>query len=171
MIYLYSTNDRPGAKIIRWGGDDKCSHFAKYYPHNKMVVESRLDTGVREIPISEWKEENRIVYAQNVALPVADEVLYHEDKQIIGKEYDKKAVLFHAFTTILKKMFRWVPFVENKWGDKDHYYCLEIVMTHEHELEESGMEMDYDMENMYPEEFHDIAGQYLFITDIYEDII
>jgi hypothetical protein len=172
MYYLYSTNDKPGAKLIRWGGRDKCSHFAKYYPEKGVVVESRIDTGVRVITLKEWLKENRIVFCQKLHLKWTKEAdLYELDRRIIGKKYDKKAILWLSFKTILRKLFAWSPFVENKWGDKDHYFCLEIVNTHRKVLAEYGFIIDYDIENMYPEEFYEIAQGYDFITDYDKDLL
>jgi len=167
MYYLYSTNDKPGAKLIRWGGRDKCSHFAKYYPSRGTVVESRVDTGVRELPIGNWLRENRVVFADRMKFQnITDGELYGLDQPIIGKRYDKKAILFKAFTTILSRLFSWMTFRENKWGAKDQYFCLEIVLTHKDILEAHNCPMDYDVENLYPEEFHEILGVYDFVESV-----
>ena len=171
MFYLYSTNDKPGAKLIRWGGRDKCSHFAKYYPDRGAVVESRIDTGVRVITFMEWKRQNRIIFCQHIDLNVSDDKLYEMDRAIIGKRYDKKAILWLSFKTICRKLFAWSPFVENKWGDKDHYFCLEVVNTHRKILDDNGFIIDYDIENMYPEEFYEISRECDFIKDIDKDVL
>jgi hypothetical protein len=161
MYYLYSTNDKPGAKLIRWGGRDKASHFAKYYPGKNIVIEARLDTGVREISFTEWKKENRVIYAQEINFPgVTDHDFYLRDRAIIGKRYDSKAVFFLALVTLWKRFCSWFPYTENKWGEKDAYFCLEIMETHKEIFEANYIPMDYDLENLYPQEFYEILIEY-----------
>jgi len=157
MIYIWSTNDRVGAKLIRWGGKDKSSHFVKHYPHLDLVVESRLDTGVHEISMRDWLAQgNKIVYQLETNLGLSDEQLYRLDKMIIGKQYDKMAILWKAVTTLVRKVWRTATLrPRNQWGNKDHYFCVEIVKTHEIVLWSAGVKDLLDWENVYPEEVYE----------------
>lgn len=171
MYYLYSTNDRPGAKLIRWGGRHKCSHFAKFYPKKGVIVESILESGVREISFKDWLKANRIVYAQRMNFNLHEDLLYDLDQTIIGKKYDIKAVLFQSVMTIFKKIFSHTPYGENKWGAKDEYFCLEIILTHRDVLSAHYFDIDFDIENMYPEEFRDIIRNHSFSDELNSDQI
>lgn len=157
MIYIWSTNELIGAKLIRWGGEDKSSHFAKYYPHLDLVIESRLDTGVREIPMSDWLAHgNKIVYQLEPKLTLDDEQLYLLDKPIIGKRYDKMAILWKAATTLVSKIWRKATFrPKNQWGNKDHFFCVEIIKTHDIALWSAGVKTRLNWDDVYPEQAYE----------------
>jgi hypothetical protein len=157
MIYLWSTNEYLGAQLIRWGGGDKSSHFAKYYPHLGTIVESRLDTGVREIPVGDWlKAGNKVIYAlQPKYQEITDDILYNLDRHILGSNYDKKGVVFLALMTLIKRLWNKFTFKENKWGAKEDYFCVEILKTHDMPMFLNGVKPFHDWEAAYPEEVYE----------------
>lgn len=157
MIYLWSTNEMVGARLIRWGGGDSSSHFAKYYPETQTVIESRMETGVQKITMAAWLAHgNRPVFALQTNFGgFTDQDLFLLDKPIIGKRYDQKGVLFKAVTTLIKKIFHWVSFRENKWGSKEDFFCVEIIETHDSVLRKIGVIPLNDWENAYPDEAYE----------------
>lgn len=169
MIYIWSTNDLIGAQLIRWGGGDKASHFAKYYPHLDLIVESRLDTGVREIPMTDWLAHgNKIVYRLEPKLTLSDEQLYLLDRTILGKRYDRMAILWKGVTTLVRKVWSTATLrPRNQWGNKDHYFCVEIIKTHEIALWSAGVNKRLDWENIYPEEAYE---HFLRYPDVFKKL-
>lgn len=157
MIYLWSTNPTNiGSKLIQFGGQDRCSHFAKYYPAKGLVVESRIQTGVRTTPYESWiNEGNRIIFTIDMPFTSSDEELLALDQPIIGLKYDRLGIFFLTIKTLLFGKFR-----RNRWASKEDYFCVEVVKTHEHLLANLGIPKR-DWANMYPEELYEYLKERL----------
>jgi len=135
MILLWSTSDKLGARLIRWGRDTDCSHFAVLFDKlpscGNIVAESRMDSGVDIDPLGDFKDRNRIVHALEytpIGTGESEEEAYQMFiKKMEHRAYDKKAVLWLAMTSLLRKLKISNPYSENKWGDAEDVYCQEVI--------------------------------------------
>ena len=146
MIFYWTKNELIGSRLIQWGLDSDCSHFAICFGSgdNSIVVESRLNTGVRPIFKSTFLKKNIIVHTLNLKIPTADEkgLMERVIKNVAGRDYDWKGILFWGIRVLLNKLF-FMPLPEtNMWADKQEIYCTEVLSALRPYLEEK---MSIDM--------------------------
>lgn len=130
--YLFSKNHKIGSKFICWGTkhlvkQEECSHIA-ILVNNRWVFESTLETGVRIVSYSKWKEIN-IEIDKIPCIQTHRE--YSEVKKIFkdiqNKKYDWPGILYLGFYIFLNKYFKInIPKI-NKWQNNDKYFCCEAV--------------------------------------------
>lgn len=157
MIYIWSTNPKNlGSKLIQFGGKDRCSHFAMMFPEHGTVIESRVQTGVREVPISTWfNEGNRIVYQMDMTVLGEDSYLYAAAQALVGKRYDRLGVLFIALRTLFQFRLN-----RNPWGSREDYFCTEILSAHNKYLQQTGLVLPKEWEIMYPEDAYEYLARH-----------
>lgn len=118
------------------------------------MAESRISTdGVGLEWLSQFKQRNRVVHAlEYVPIDEDDFGAYCEfSKKMAGKEYDKKAVLWLAFDSLLRKLNIRNPYSENKWGDRDDVYCQEVIEAFRDTFQRDGLKLTYsDVEMLDP---------------------
>lgn len=133
--YLFSQSDLIGSKAIVWGTkhqypDLKPSEIPSHVAiliNNKWVFQSTLEDGVHVMGYKAWKEINREVKKLNCA-----ETRYYEDikamfKELKGQKYDWGGVVYMGLHLAKQKLFRTELPSENKWHDKDKYFCCEVM--------------------------------------------
>jgi len=141
MIFLFTRNNYPASKIIRWGLEAKedVSHFAlvdtKYPRSSSLILDSTFQEGVRVLGIHEFLKHNEVVYA--FAIPKGNNKAHMRafaqiHTELYGKDYDIKGVSFLAVSIIvcIKLMGQDLP-PENKWADKTDFFCSEVLKTTE----------------------------------------
>lgn len=158
MIFLWTTSDRWGSKLIRWGRGHDCSHFAivfdKLLPNQMLVTESRIEGGGVGLGwLAPFKQRNKIVHALEYT-PMTDdnEAFRLFGKKMAGRRYDKKAVVWLSFDSLLRKLGLRNPYSENKWGDSDDVYCQEVI-----DVFKDLLKLPYgDVEMLYPHDTYEI---------------
>jgi len=163
MIFVWTTSSNPGSALIRWGRGTDCSHFAVVF--NKLVCgvdqgcwlvgESRFSEGVDLDWWHQFKQRNRVVHALEY-LPIEKSMDEREaycafGKKMMGRQYDKKAVLWLAFDSLLRKLRIRNPYSENKWGDNQDVYCQEVIEAFRDTFRRDGLKLTYsDVEMLDP---------------------
>lgn len=139
ISYIFSRNEKLGSKLISWASGLLIDDLEKVPSHvailieldeiqESLVIESVLDSGVRIIPYSVWLTHNELCYKIPCKDQVStlDEVLL-ELKDIWGKKYDWKGILYFGWCFILNLTVD-RPFPkENKWQSEDRYFCTEAA--------------------------------------------
>ena len=167
MIYIFSTSDKIGARLIRWGTGEKVSHMAigqglglKWFT---PVVESRLLQGVSKTDYGAFTKHNRVVYAlkEKGMTHAVSERLFDKNLDFIGEDYDWKGVAFLAATVIVcLKILRVELPNTNRWGDKEDYFCSEMLFANESHLRAIGVNMDkYSKQMLTPDRAFEILWE------------
>lgn len=160
MIFLWSTSNRLGSRLIRWGRGDDCSHFAicfdKLLPGDCqdcwLVAESRLEFGVKPEWMGVWKKKNRVVHALEWVGPDIEAEAYQAFvNHMAGREYDKAAVSWLVVDSLLIKLGIKNPYDTNKWGARESVYCQEVLGAIRDILSRNGVSMTVrDLEMLDP---------------------
>jgi len=138
MIYIFVTNNAIGSRLIRWGTRSKVSHMivARNDKAGSLCVESRGDSGVVRIPLTEALLGNKIVRSFEVRLQKNTvNSMWYNVCALVGKKYDFKAIAF--FTVALVVWDRILQIGrprENKWADKNQYTCSELLLANKNIL-------------------------------------
>ncbi len=125
MIILWTTNNMWGSRLIRWGFGDDCSHVAVQF--GATVYESRLQDGVKSRGLSDFLSVNQVVHRKVITWSATDESIAEcivKTKQ--GSRYDTKALLWWAVCALGRRITGRVP-AHNQWGDKDQFFCVEVL--------------------------------------------
>jgi hypothetical protein len=131
--YLFSTNKAIGSKIISWaakyeklGLKEPPSHSAVLL-NKTIVIESTALSGVRLIPYTKWLAKNKQIDRIPCPKSRASKSVFEELTKVWGKPYDKKGILFFAYSYLKLILFK-KPLPEiNGWESKDKYFCTEFV--------------------------------------------
>jgi len=169
MIFLWATSGKWGSKLIQWGRSSDCSHFAvcfdKLTDHHdvgcQLVGESRINSGVVLDWFWRFKQRNQIVHALEYLPPGTDNELYCAfSKKMGGRRYDKKAVLWLAFDSLLRKLRIRNPYSENKWGSREAVYCQEILTAFTDVFARDGLKLPIsDVEMLDPHAAYELLGK------------
>jgi len=150
MIFLFTKSDKVGSKLIRWGLSTDISHLAileDYLPDDlSLVIESRMLTGVDITWLRSFEKHSTIVkaYRAKEMEPLESVRLFQKvSLSIGGADYDIKGVGFLAASVIIciKLLGKELP-TENKWADKDDFYCSETLRAIKKELLALGVNLD-----------------------------
>ena len=152
MRHLWTKSSKWGSRLIRWGLDEDCSHYALEFFSERgdkaLVIESRFPSGPRIRTREQFLKKNTLVHEVNYPLSVEDETNIFHDAigHLFGLKYDFKAVLFFAYAAFLKKFFD-VPLPRyNPWGTDTMAYCSEIIFLLDHEFDQFDFScLDSDM--------------------------
>jgi len=131
--YLFSNNNKIGSKIISWGTkhltdrEDVPSHVA-ILVNNRWVHESTLESGVRVISYKKWLEINKEV----AKVPCKQEKRNYSEiktifREIKDKDYDYLGVCYLGLALGANKLADIEIPKDNKWEDKNKYFCCEAV--------------------------------------------
>lgn len=165
MIFLFTTNQKIGAKAIRWGLDTDVSHFAVLFLSNLkehgIVIESRLGYRVKPRWFSDFAAENRIVSAlRPKGLTAQGSILLYQDilDRVGGQGYDWKGVGFLTVAVLIYRKLLNKPLPkDNKWGDKELQYCSEVMWSIKDFLTDRGVNMEkYDSQMLLPNRAREI---------------
>lgn len=135
MMFLFTTSNKIGARLIRWATGEKCSHFATAFdcenPDGKGIIfHSTLTQGVHLEWFGEWIKHNKIVFA----LKCSQSDLLSEEKVYqallngyYGKKYDWLGFVKFSFYAVRRKLSgRAIP--QNIGdGSRNNYLCTEIA--------------------------------------------
>lgn len=132
MIYLlFTTSDKPMARLIRWATGECCSHVAILRTDDSyldMVIHANWK-GVNIQPYEEFLKENTVIHTLEIPTSPENNVrlleLIHAEH---GKCYDIGALLFCGVVLFLRKALglRQWPKV-NLWQSSGMYLCTEFV--------------------------------------------
>ena len=132
MILLWTTSDKIGSRLIRYGLDEPMSHFAiAFFATKKKGLLLHQDfRGFRVQWLPEFLKENRIVYSMrpNDLDRTSKRILLHATmNEFSGTNYDGGSFFYFAWRAALKK-FLGIPFPKtSKWGKaKEPVGCVGI---------------------------------------------
>jgi len=135
MRLLWVSADKPLSRLIRWGLDSDCSHFALVFDEDTdgsgIVFHSYGAKGVQVEWFSEFLKRYTIKHALE---PIKKLTLEEEEKVYkkiisnrIGKAYDKAAFAWFAYRAVLAKTkIRKMP-AYNAWNNEDQFLCVEVL--------------------------------------------
>ena len=158
MIFLWSTNEQWGSRLIRWGLDEPSSHFAICFFEDtkgkETVIESRLSSGVDTCSLRDFMRRNKMVHM--LQAPVTDDeeiTLYnHVYNSMQGVRYDAPAILYWILVGFVRKFFKKELPKENAMNRTEQLYCVEVLELIEDYLEDIGVDLeDIDISMMSPE--------------------
>lgn len=137
LYYLFSRNKKVGSKLISWASgllikdlDKVPSHMAILIQlencKESIVFESTLDSGVRIVPYSAWKEHNEICY--KIACPKDLDLnkIFTYVNSMWGKKYDWPGIAYFAWRFFLHFTFKMDFPKENAWQQDDRFFCNEL---------------------------------------------
>lgn len=175
MIYYWTKNRKVGSRLIQWGLNDDCSHFAVgFWDHDtSLILESRLGHGFQPSWKADFIKRNTVVHALRYVEDGKWEAqMYRKvSKGLYGTDYDYKGILFWSVIAAAFKM-RIVTKDEmdgfnNRWADRDSAYCAEVLKVQKDFLNDIGFDMDYlNRQNLRPH----LAYKLLKSTGKFEDL-
>ena len=150
MIFLWSTSNRVGSRLIRWGRETDCSHFAiawdgigKDIPQSHwLITESRLSTGVKADWLSVFKKHNKIVHSLRVRVDQKTERDYYCKyiREMGGRQYDTSAIAFFGMLSLAEKIgFKEVA--KNPWNSGQRVFCTETAKLFDPLFKENGIDL------------------------------
>ena len=127
MRLYFTKSQKPLSRLIRWGLNEPCSHFAIGFSDRLLFQSNLLGTGIEWLP--RFLNEQTVVY--EIVIPMDEDVQDRIYDRIMpiwdGWPYDWKAFLFLGWRAALKKFFG-RPFpAKNPWQDKKAYLCVGLV--------------------------------------------
>ena len=157
MIFYWTKSEKFGSRLIRWGLEEDCSHFAVCFfedSENPRVLESRLDSGFCDIQLSEFLGHGReIVHGlQFFDLGENETIIYNAMRESLkGAEYDSPAIVYWFFMGLARRLFRVALPPKNRWGKTEKVYCVEILQAIPGLLWELGVDIEsFDLEMTSP---------------------
>jgi hypothetical protein len=135
MKFYFTYNSLPGSRAIRRALGEDCSHFA--LAHNGLVIESRMENGVRECSEFDFLSRNRVRHSlelKAVDHDFAGKLVASVKEHARGADYDPGAILFWAAAVLAKAWFNKPLPTHNKWGTAGRHTCVEILRGSEHML-------------------------------------
>lgn len=139
MKLLWTKRNNFGSRLIEWGTDGDCSHFAVVFDDKPggygLVFHSHI-TGVGIDWFGSFCQDYEIVHQMQPKYPINEEAIYQD---LVGnfykRPYDKLAFLYFGLCLVMRKLFgRPLP-TRNQWGNKDRLLCTEIACA----LAQSGV--------------------------------
>lgn len=173
MIFLWTKSSLVGSKLIRWGLDEPCSHFAICFFENHgasaLVIESRVETGVQPCWLGDFLGRNEIVHALHAPIEnvKAEAKLFHQvGSRLQGRKYDKNSVAFWSAMALRRKFFGTKMPPRNEWGRSELVYCVEVLEAMPEYLTELGVALNLEMTS--PEMAYNILRENEYLQDITE---
>lgn len=150
MKLLWVKSKLPLSKLIMWGLNEPCSHFAIMFD-DKIVFHSNL-TGLHIVWAKSFLKSYDVVFEMNFDMPLErEEEMYqgvidaHD-----GASYDYGAFAYFFWRAVLKKFFGKPLPEHNPWGSKDKFLCDEVVQLLPDEIcPPSVKAMDLSMKSPY----------------------
>jgi hypothetical protein len=130
MILLWTRNNLPGSKIIRWGLEEESSHFCIAHKHSKtgkhILVHQRLMGGFELDWLPAWLKTNEVVYSLE-----PKEITHYESSLIFEAlanefsetDYDHGAFLYFSYRAALRKFTGKQLPRRNQWGSNKDPLC------------------------------------------------
>lgn len=129
MRLLWTKNNLCGSKLIMWGTEGDCSHFAVEFD-DTVILQSNMAQGVNLTSKNEFLKHNEIVHAINFKVSDAHEEMVWKPlvRRLAGNvEYDKSAMAYWAWCVIKHRIFGApIPLI-NQWGDPKKFMCIELA--------------------------------------------
>lgn len=151
MRHLFTKSKKIGSKIISWGLNQDCSHYAlqffEWKGDESLVVESRWPHGIRIVRYKDFLAHNTIVHELWCNTELNDGILFPEVcRRLLGVKYDVAAMAYW-FVVRLRQIWFGTPLPKyNRWGSDTHAYCCEILFMLDDELDDfDGTGRDSDM--------------------------
>lgn len=177
MIFLWTTSDQIGSRLIKWGLEEDCSHFAlAFFEHrgrSAPLIESKAAHGVKLRWLGDFLEHNKVVHALKFPFESGKQqadLFHHTSSEVIGIEYDKRGIAYWAIAGALKKFFgRPIP-MTNKWGRNEQLYCVEIIEAMEEFMKTLGIDLNtFDLEMTSPHMAYHLLKDNAGLTDVTSD--
>ena len=112
MIFLWTKSNLVGSRLIRWGLDEPCSHFAVCFFEERgstaLVLESTLEHGSAPCWLGDFLTRNNVVHALQAPVEsnrTADDLMHRIGGRLQGRKYDRNGVLFWSAMALRRKMF------------------------------------------------------------------
>lgn len=151
MIFIFSTSNKIGSRLIRWGLNSKVSHFAVSEANicDSFVLDSTLEKNVFIKKLYEFKYTNKIVYAfecPDIDIKISQAMFTKLHSNLYNVKYDYKGVAWLGLTVLFcKKLFKRPLPKHNQWADKKDFFCSEIAYIIRSEL---ALYCDIKIENL-----------------------
>ena len=154
MRLLFTKNNKIGSRLIMWGTEGDCSHFAVEFD-DCVVLQSTMHQGVSLTSKNEFIKKNEIVHEIKFNTTLENEELVWKPlvKRLAGNvEYDFPALVYWCWCIIKHRIFGSpIPLI-NKWGDPRKFMCIEL----------SSELPDWIFNNLKPEHLDIISPTALF---------
>lgn len=165
MIFIGSTNEMLGSKLIRWGTRSETSHFAIGFDlggRGVDILESTFSQGgVRQITYEYFKTYQQITQELHVPLPpnTERELFNLVLDRVKGKKYDNNAIAYWGIRLVMNR-YMCIPLPShNQWGDRDRLYCVEVLSALREWLAGVGVVFDKEIEMIHPGEAFEYLKQ------------
>jgi hypothetical protein len=135
MRLIWTTSNKIGAKIIRWGLDTDCSHFAISFDEdedgNGFIFHSHF-SGATPVWLKDFLKKNRIQHCLKLRNPPTIEQEEKIWKVIIsefhGQGYDFRALAFWTWRAFIHRVFGYGFPEKNYWGKPGRNLCTAIAL-------------------------------------------
>lgn len=123
MKLLFTKNNLPLSKLIRWGLKEPCSHFVIEFD-NKIVFHSNL-MGTHIQWSETFRKNSEVVCSINYDLPLEQEEAIFQSilNKADGKGYDFKAFAYFIWRAFLYRVFGCTFPKRNKWEEDGKFLC------------------------------------------------
>lgn len=176
MKFLWTTSDKIGAKLIRWGLDSDCSHFAICFDEDiGGIVFHSQGKGAKLEWLSEFLKNNTVVHALCFKTPLTlqdEEDIYRRLVNSYSSDrYDYPAIGWWAWRAFLKKAFNIPIGSHNRWQQRGMSLCTNLAGGVRW-LRKLAEEKKIDLEMISPHDLHALAlsCEYLRPTTIGEKL-
>ena len=176
MIFLNSTSDQFGSRMIRYGRESDSSHFAVCFGDFDdpcaMVIHSTMGRGVHPVWLKEFKKNNRVTSALKVDISRSENFDLYEKvgKEIGGKDYDQGAITYWVAVSLWQKITGSVKVGKNKLGDDNEFYCVEVLWALREFLRMIELDFPNDkefFEMMDPQDAYEWLKKSPFMKELY----
>lgn len=140
MIFIFTTSNAIGSKLIEWGLGTKYSHFAIAESNisDAFVIDSTIEDNVSLQKFYEFQKKYKVVcYFEipSIDRKESQRIFNKLYSTIKNKKYDYKGVTWLGLAVLwYYKILRKPLPRENKWADKNSFYCSEILSVIEDDL-------------------------------------
>jgi len=175
MIFINSTSNNIGSRLIRWGRESESSHFAIGFGDYKdpctLIVHSQLNRGVHPVWLKDFEKNNRIISILKIDIE-ADQMLEAYNalvKEIGGADYDNDAIGFWVLVSLMQKVANIAMPPKNRFGKKDDFYCVEVLWGIRGILRKLGFDIPNDrkfFESMDPQDAYEWLKQSDFVYEV-----
>lgn len=135
MKLLWVAADKPGSRLIRWGLNSDCSHFAVAFDevsgHDSGIVFHSYGKGTQVVFLQKFLAFYTVLHALEPASPltlVEEEAAYQSIiKYEADRDYDYPALAWFAWRGVLKKLLGWKIDGVNRWQRSEARLCTGIA--------------------------------------------
>lgn len=133
MIFLWTTSKRLSSKVITWGLEEDCSHFAMVFDEKPEGYGIVLHSELQGVHFS-WWNDFRATHEIRHALRPKNFSIWHEEtfyqavvKKFYGHPYDKRAFCYWVYRAVLKKFLGEPIPSMNNWGCPSSFLCTALA--------------------------------------------